>query len=144
MMKMICISRKSSPDQESENTMCSWCCGLGFILDNYHEVIKRKTGHQVYLGLHFRDWARFSIIYPATESFSQCCWETNSRAPPLLHLLFVLKRKRERERNGEEGEKGHWGFFSVLTYLVVLKVRHVHRSWRCKPSSNRLHPGAAL
>lgn len=29
-MKTICISQKSGPDQESENTMCSWCCGLGF------------------------------------------------------------------------------------------------------------------
>ena len=28
-MKTICISQKSGPDQESENTMCSWCCGLG-------------------------------------------------------------------------------------------------------------------
>ena len=144
MMKTICISRKSGPDQESENAMCSWCCGLGFILDNYRKVIKRKADHRVYLDLHFRNWTRFSIIYSATESFSQCCWETNSSSPPLLPLLFVLKRKRERERNGEEGEKGHWCFLLVLTYLVIVKVRHVHRNWRWKPSSNRLHPGTAF
>ena len=104
MMKTICISRKSGPDQESENAMCSWCCGLDFILDNYRKVIKRKADHRVYLDLHFRNWTRFSIIYSATESFSQCCWETNSSSPPLLPLLFFLKRKREREkwRRGRE------------------------------------------
>lgn len=112
-------------------------------LDNYHEVIKRKTDHQVYLDLHFRNWTRFSIIYSATENFSQCCWETNnSNSPPVLHL--VCSEKKKRERNEEEWEKGHWCFLLVLTYLVILKVRQVRRNRRWKPSSNRLHPGTAF
>lgn len=146
MMKMICISQKSSPDQESENTMCSWCCDLGFKkiwIIITRSLRGRLTTKCTWIYISETGLGSLSFILPQ-RIFPSAAEKLTTATVHLSSILFVLKRKRERERNEEEWEKGHWCFLLVLTYLVILKVRQVRRNRRWKPSSNRLHPGTAF
>ena len=100
MMKMICISQKSSPDQESENTMCSWCCDLGFKkiwIIITRSLRGRLTTKCTWIYISETGLGSLSFILPQ-RIFPSAAEKLTTATVHLSSILFVLKRKRERKK----------------------------------------------
>lgn len=98
-MKMICISQKSGLDQESENTMCSWCCGLGF--KKIWIIITRSLRGRLTTKctwIYISETGLGSLPFTLPQRVFPSAAEKLTTAAVHLSSIFCLSEKKKRER----------------------------------------------